>query len=48
MRQEIWLLSEKLKVINIIILCFFLFFLCQGFSSNKLTSYIQDINNKHN
>jgi hypothetical protein len=44
MRQEIRLLSEKLKVINIIII----FFICQGYSSNKLPSCIQDIDNRHN
>jgi len=58
MRQEIWLLSEKLEVINIILsffhsfffffLFFFQFFLCQGYSSNKLPSCIQDIDNKYN
>jgi hypothetical protein len=57
MRQEIRLLSEKLKVINIILFFFFFFFffffsisfsLCQGYSSNKLPSCIQDIDNRYN
>jgi hypothetical protein len=53
MRQEIRLLSEKLKVINIILFLsssffFHLFFLYQGYSSNKLPNYIQDIDNRHN
>jgi hypothetical protein len=49
-RQEVRLLSEKLKVINIIPSFFFLLFiyLCQGYSSNKLPRCIQNIHNKRN
>jgi len=47
MRQEIRLHSEKLKVINII-LSLSLSLLRQGYSSNKLPSCIQDIDNMHN
>jgi hypothetical protein len=45
MRQEVRLLNEKFKVINIILSFFYLY---QGYSSNNLPSCIQDIGNRHN
>jgi hypothetical protein len=52
MRQEVWLLSEKFKVINIILfILFFLYiyiYIYQGYSSKMLPNCIQDIDNKYN
>jgi hypothetical protein len=48
MRQEVWLLSEKFKVINIILFILFYIYIYQGYSSKMLPNCIQDIDNKYN